>query len=290
MLDTHDRVIERAELVKEGLSLPRLYRRVKTGSMQRKHRRVYTAGGAALTPRGEWRAAVKAIGDATFLDAGSACALWGAREADEGEPVTVVCRREVRHRAGVRVRWQPDLAGSDTTLRHGIPTVTGARALLGYAATRPEPRDLRRVVNQMLVERRTSIPQLVELLARSRGRRGAGRLARVLAKAAPTRSELEDVAMAVLHSFAAPEFRMNAKVAGVEVDVYFPAAGVVLELDSRFHDNPIARADDAAKSARLQAAGYLVQRLRWRDFTTHLHRSIPPILGLLDARAERNLR
>jgi very-short-patch-repair endonuclease len=47
----------------------------------------------------------------------------------------------------------------------------------------------------------------------------------------------------------------------MEVDLYFPALGVVIEVDGGVHDNPTAKADDAAKTERLEALGYTVLRL-----------------------------
>lgn len=278
VLDEEDRVIERGRVLGAGLSKDQIHRRVKRGSLYRKQRGAYTAGHGEVPARGAWRAAVAVIGDDAFVDGAAALALWDVREFGEEDVLRIACRRHVRHRRGVRVTWDPSLPVADTSLRHGIRVVMPARALLGYAATERDHRRLRRVVNEALVKRRVSIPQLIEVLARSKGKRGAARLARALADAKPTRSELEDAAVAALHAAGLHDFVTNQKVAGREVDVLFADARLIIELDSRFHDTPLARADDAAKDARLEAAGYEVIRLRWRDLTTGLHQTIPLLL------------
>lgn len=283
VLDAEDRVIEGRRAQKLGLTKDQLHKRVKRGAMYRKQRGVYTAGNESVGARGEWRAAVTAVGTDAFLDAGSAVALFGAREPDADELTHVVCLRDVDHRKGVRVHSQPDLPVGDTTMRHGIRTVTAARALLGYAATGPGHGKLRRALNQMLVDRHVSLAQVVDLMARSRGRRGVARLARAMLDGKPTRSELEDMAVAALRTSGA-EFETNAKIVGCEVDVLFRDARVVVEIDSRYHDTPMARADDEAKDARLVAAGYVVERVRHRDLTVDLHRRVPEILALVDDR------
>lgn len=288
LLDATDRVVAVEDLVDQGLTRRRLYRRVKAGSTQRLHRRVYTVGGTVLSFRGRCRAALVAIGDDACLAAGTACALWGFREPSAGERLQLVCPRQVRDPEGATVSFRPALVVEDTSLRHGLRVVMPALALLGFAATEPDQRRLRRVVNEALVQKRVSVPQLVALLARSRGARGAARLGRALAAAKPTRSELEDATVAALLAFEARDFLTNERLAGYEVDVLFPDAGVVIECDSRYHDTPLARADDAVKEAVLVEAGLVVERVRWRQITTDVHRTIPRILAVVADRVERN--
>jgi very-short-patch-repair endonuclease len=92
----------------------------------------------------------------------------------------------------------------------------------------------------------------------------------VIADAAPTRSELEDVVLEFLGRHGLPRPRTNVRIAGFEVDFFYPDLGLVIEADGgRFHDNPLARADDARKQAALEAAGLRVARLRWEDVTRH---------------------
>jgi hypothetical protein len=70
----------------------------------------------------------------------------------------------------------------------------------------------------------------------------------------PTRSELEEATVAFLNAHGFPPFETNHRIERDEVDVAWPAQRLVIEADGgAFHDNPIARADDEAKQARLEA-------------------------------------
>ena len=58
-------------------------------------------------------------------------------------------------------------------------------------------------------------------------------------------------------------------------DFLWPDHDLVLEADSRrYHDNLIARADDADKQAELEALGYTVIRTTWRECTTRPDRML----------------
>ncbi len=54
----------------------------------------------------------------------------------------------------------------------------------------------------------------------------------------------------------------NVVIGGDEVDLYWPALRIVVEVDGQPHDNPTAQADDDAKTRRLEARGVRVLRLR----------------------------
>ena len=53
----------------------------------------------------------------------------------------------------------------------------------------------------------------------------------------------------------------NAEVFGEEVDLFYRDLGVVIEIQGSPHDNPTAKADDAAKAERLEAHGLKVYSL-----------------------------
>jgi very-short-patch-repair endonuclease len=57
-------------------------------------------------------------------------------------------------------------------------------------------------------------------------------------------------------------------VEGYEVDAYWPAARLIVELDSwEFHHDRSAFERDRERDAVLQAAGYRVIRITWRRLT-----------------------
>lgn len=271
-------VVTHAHLLALGLDQDAIDYRVRVGRLHPRYRGVYVVGHRLLTDEGEFRAAVDAIGEGAAIASVSALALWGIRERRVGEPIHVAVPRKVASRPGLRVHSLAALPTPELSLRAGIPVLTPAPALLGAASHLPR-RELRRAVNEALVLKRVSVPSLVEALVRGRGRRGRGRLATVVASARPTRSELEDAAVAFLNAHGLGPYATNVRLPAGEVDILFAAHGLAIELDgAEFHDNPIARAIDAEKQARLEAAGLTVVRLRWRDLTDG---SFPPALAPL---------
>ena len=54
---------------------------------------------------------------------------------------------------------------------------------------------------------------------------------------------------------------VNQVIDGDELDLFFPALGIGIEVDGPPPDNPTARADDAAKTLRLEARGVKLLRL-----------------------------
>lgn len=258
-------MISGEQLISLGLTQDDVDYRASIGRLRRLHRGVFALD-VSLDDKGEFQAAVLAAGAGAMAGGLTSLALWDIRERRPGEPAEVTVARDVRI-PGVHVRCVAEIHPRDISKRHGIPVLMPAPALL-EAATVLDLKDLRRTVNQALVEKRVSIPSLVALVARSAGRRGVGRLARVLASAHPTRSDLEDALVAYLHAHGVDGFETNARIGPDEVDVLLREQRVVVEADGgAFHDNPIARANDAAKQARLEAQGYLVLRVRWTDLT-----------------------
>jgi very-short-patch-repair endonuclease len=229
--------------------------------MHRLHKRVFALGRAEVTTRGRFRAAVLAI-DGSVLSHRSAAALWGFMADLEG-PVDVTVERKARSRRGIRVHETSRFPARDLQRRAGIPLTEPHRTLLDLADVLSR-RDLRRALGQAEVMRLVAHPRLRDLLADAHGRHGAHTLSGLLDRGpAPTRSPLEDDLVDFLHHHGLGPRQHNARVAGYEVDVLFPAQRLVIEADSRtYHDTPTARADDAEKDDALRAAGCQVLRLR----------------------------
>ena len=239
-----------------GMSDNEIAYRVRIGRLHRLHRGVYAVGHLNFTDRSTFIAAVFAVGKGAVLSHVAAATLHGFMEF-RGGPIDVTLPRRARHRTGIRVHFA---AVVDRTTRRGIRVTTPARTLLDVS--RSEPRKVaRRAVNQALVDRRVTIPMLYREAA---GPRGA-RLRRLLADASPTRSELEDVTVEFLRRHGV-QFESNFVLDGWEVDFWIPERNLVIEVDgARFHDNALQRASDEAKRRALEAAGFRVQRLRWKD-------------------------
>lgn len=100
-----------------------------------------------------------------------------------------------------------------------------------------------------------------ELVARSNGRRGLAALLAMLeydpAPAGGSKSDLESRFLDLVSEAGLPLPQLNVLVEGFLVDAYWPAARLVVELQSwEHHGHRQAFERDNSKLARLQVAGY----------------------------------
>ena len=91
-----------------------------------------------------------------------------------------------------------------------------------------------------------------------------------MAAGVPTRSELEDAALDLLlrGGLAHPDVNRPLTLSGRRVipDFRWPEQRLVLEADgAAWHDNPLAREDDAQRQAILEAHGERVVRVTWEQ-------------------------
>jgi len=151
----------------------------------------------------------------------------------------------------------------DRAVRDGIPVTSLARTLL----------DLADVVNAHRLQRafeRAERRELLDLraldrvLERSRGRRGLKVLLPLLADLRPaphTRSELETRVLELIRQAGLPEPICNTQVEGYEVDMLWPKAKLILELDGyEFHKHRTAFHRDRERGLALESAGFRVLR------------------------------
>jgi Transcriptional regulator, AbiEi antitoxin/Protein of unknown function (DUF559) len=257
-------VVTLDELRTCGFSKDEVTTRVHTGHLHRLHRGVYAVGHPNPPLEGRFLAAVKACGPTAALSHFSAAAHYGLVDWDGRHPeVTVTGTTQPRH-AGIRVHRTQ---AADVRRHRGLPVTSPARTLVDLASTFTD-RALKRVVREALGHRLTDVPTLVAALAGLAPRAGSGRLAALLAAGVPTRSELEDVVLALIldGGFEPPDVNVPLTVAGRRVvpDFRWPAHRLVVEADgAAWHDNPVARADDAERQALLEAAGERVVRITW---------------------------
>jgi very-short-patch-repair endonuclease len=247
-------VVSLAQLHDCGMSDGQVTWRVQSGRLFPYFRGVY-----ALIPQlsmeGLFLAAVIACGPGAVLSHYSAAALRGWVEWDGREPE--VTTPTPRYHPGIRTHRSQTV---ERVVIDGIPATPAARTAIDISATLPERR-LRRAINEALNQRQLELRDLV-----TSGHRGARKLRRVLASAAPTRSELEDVVLAVLADLPKPD--VNRQGTRFVPDFRWPEHRVILEADSvRFHDQPLARADDAKRQRVLEREGNTVLRTTWDEAT-----------------------
>jgi hypothetical protein len=184
------------------------------------------------------------------------------------------------------------LDSDDFTIREGIPVTGVARTLLDLAGAIPE-RDLARAVDRAERLELFDLRAVDDVLLRARGKRGAVTLRRVVADYRPLNvyEGLEErFASLILDAgLCRPEF--NAFVEGEarahQVDAYWPAHNLILELDSHeFHHTLADRKRDAAKQADLELAGHRVTRLTWEDVVPQADRTLRRLERLLRSEAD----
>jgi hypothetical protein len=269
-------LVTTAQLLATGIASDTITAWLRRGRLHRVHRGVYSVGHRALGDEGWLLAAVLAVGPDAAVSHLSAGRLWGVvrdRIKVQRSAVYVISPRHVRRRPYIRTHHAPGLDRGDRMLFGRIPITSPARTLLDLAGLLPQDR-LRRAVRQAEVERLVNRRDLEFQLSRApAGRPAPCRLAAVIAVGpAPTRSELEDRTLDLLLRHDFPRPLINVAPPGLdrklEVDFLFPDLRLVVEADGdRYHGTRLAREADAQRQADLEAAGYRVVRLNWRQVT-----------------------
>ncbi|WP_121254019.1 type IV toxin-antitoxin system AbiEi family antitoxin domain-containing protein [Solirubrobacter pauli] len=249
-----------------GLSKQTIAQRVRSGRLFPLYRGVYATGHANL-PFDAWCfAAVRACGPESALSHYAATVLWGMLEPTGRYPDVVA--PSVKRRDGINTFRA---ASFERTIRKGIPVTTPAQTVVHLSSVAPFA-TLRRAVNEGLNRKILAIGDLI-----AGGHRGAKKLRAVLATAAPTRSENENLALQLLHEAGIATPLVNPSVDGTTLipDFLWPDGNLILEADSeRHHGGMLARADDRAKQAVLEGLGYRVIRTSWAEMTSRPDRMI----------------
>ena len=158
-------------------------------------------------------------------------------------------------------------------VRHGIRVTTPAWTLLDLAGVLPY-KPLRRAVREAMGRRRVAIPQLVAVLGRAGARRGARKLARIVADGyAPTESVLSDAVLDLILAggFAKPDVSEPLVVDGRRFvpDFRWCEQRLIVEADgAQWHEHPLAKEDDAERQAFLEARGERFIRVTWKQALT----------------------
>jgi very-short-patch-repair endonuclease len=264
-------VLSVEELRSCGLTPFGISRRVGTGRFHWKYRGVYAVGHPNLPLEGEFLAAVKACRPGAVLSHFSAAALWEMVEWDGRDIEVTICDTTPRAHRGILVHRTRYLDRVDVRDYKRIPVTAPARTALDLCSVLPY-RLARRAIRQGLGKERFTIRRLLEVADRQARRPGARRLRRIIATAAPTRSDLEDIVLDLIlkADLPTPDVNRPLWIDGRKVvpDFRWPNWKLVVEADSRrWHGDPLARADDAERQALLEAQGERVVRVTWTQAT-----------------------
>lgn len=238
-------VVSLEQLLACGLSYRQVQVRARRGHLHLLYRGVYAVGHPNLTMEGRFLAAVTACGPQAVLSHYSAACLhcllyWDGRPFDVSAPTKRTHPRINAHRPKTIER----------VVVKGIPVTPKLRTVIDLSRTADE-----KTVKRALRQAKFSARELEQL---PQGILDLG--------SAPTRSPLEDRVhdLVIEAGLQAPlvnaPYRLPTRT--VYPDLWWPAIGLIVEADSReWHDDPLARHEDAERQAELEAAGERVLRV-----------------------------
>ena len=228
--------------------------------LHRVHRTVYAVGHRGLTADGRLMAAVLACGPGAVVSHRSAARLWGVRRSSSRR-IELTIPRSRSGMAGVTAYRSRGLRPQDVTTRDGFPVTSLPRTLIDLAGVVGTAE----LANAVEAAERLGLFDLravAEVLERGRGRRGTAKLRRLLGawrEPPRTRSEMERFFFEQCRQRNLPLPSLNTLVEGVEVDAYWEAEDVIVELDSwEFHGTRAAFERDCHR----------VLPLTWRQLHT----------------------
>jgi very-short-patch-repair endonuclease len=275
------------QLASLGVGRRTIERWVDSGRLRAVHREVYAYGPRPLTKRGKWLARVLAMGPGAFLSHRSAAALWGLAGDRPKVDVTAPRGKQVLPgRKGIQVhRCQYD--PGEVTLRDGIPTSTVARTLFDVAE-HSQPHELKSAWDEADRLRLLRVPEVAAVYERGRGRRARTRIRPLLQAeqryVEDTASPLEDRFAEFVIAHRLPPPQVSVLVGKDVVDALWPAARLIVELDSwEFHAHRAAFEKDRDRDTEHLLAGHRTIRVTHRRLSEEPDRLAAQIRALLAA-------
>jgi hypothetical protein len=242
-------VVTVAQLYECGLSRREVQGRALRGILHPLYKGVFAWGHHNIATEGRFLAAVMACGVRAVLSHYSAAALHVLVRWD-GRPFEITAPSKHRHPRIKAHRSQ----NIERVVVQGVPVTPKLRTVIDLARVEEEA-----VVKRALRAAKFSAAEL-EQLPKSILDLGAD----------PTRSPLEDrvldfvVRAGLERPLSNPVYRLPGRT--VFPDLYWPQHRLVVEVDSvEWHDDPLARRDDAQRQADLEAAGERVLRVTSAD-------------------------
>jgi very-short-patch-repair endonuclease len=271
-------IVATPQLLAMGIGTGAIATRVRRHQLHRLHRGVYAVGHLALIPLAREMAAVLAGGEGSFVSHRAAVVVWHLLPANDESLIDVTVPSPGRgSRPGLRIHRSRVLEAHDVRHLRGLPVASPARALIDFAEEASD-RELERALHEALARNLVNARRLLADADRFRGRRGVARLRRLIGESDHpmlTRSEAEERFLALLRSAELPLPELNVLVDGYEVDFLWRDHQLVVEVDGfRFHSSRRAFERDRRRDADLQAAGFSVLRLTWRQVVNESHATI----------------
>jgi hypothetical protein len=261
-------LITRQQLIDCGVSAGAIANAVRGGRLSRIHRSVYALGPPPSDRRSPLVAAVLATGPGAVISHRTAGEHQGLTRA-AGNLITVTAPSDGgRDRSGIRVhrrRLQP----VELTVFDGVPCTAPARTILDLCEISVQLGE--RAVRSAGAKGLLDVAELNQILEINHGRRGTARMRMLIDDRRPipvfTRSELERLIYELCERSRLPLPDMNVDVwageAVYECDCVWPRERLIVECDSRWHDNPVSATQDARRDEALTLVGWRIHRIRW---------------------------
>jgi hypothetical protein len=255
------------QLLELGFTRKEVSRLVSGGAFTRRHRGVLLDARAPIPPRGHLIAALLAVTPGAFLSHRTAAALHGLRSVNvRAIEVTVVAQHTPGH-AGLHMHRTAHLDADEIRVRDGLRFSSVSRMLLELA-----PRETRAELDRLIAEaarhRNLDLDRIEQTLARHPRRPGVAELRAALAAYQPSpadKSGLERAFadwLATLPGIPAPERTVKLGAGRWEIDFYWPAHSLAVELDGRpYHSLPADQERDRIKDVWLQRHAISIVRV-----------------------------
>jgi len=257
--------------------------------LHRLHRGVYSVGHTALSLHGRCLAAVLASGPDALLSHHSAAWLWGIARWSP-IPLSVTTPGPRAARLPIRLHRARAITVDDRDLIEQIPVTAVPRTALDLAATLT-PASLLRLLERAEELRLFDLRQFEDVLARTVGHPGVGRLRRSLELYQPapfTRSGLERRFWELVLGSGLPRPVTGFNEAGYELDVYWPDERFAVELDVyETHGSRQAFERDRLRQEDLKLTGVEMMRVTGHRLDREPRKVIERVSRLLEQRREQ---
>lgn len=280
-------VVSVRQLKQLGYSKDRVAGAAAAGWLHRLHTGVYAVGHTDLSPYGQCLAAVLGSGPGALLSHYSAAWLWGL-STTQPLPIHVTTPLPRGRRLPIRIHRSSTLTEADRGLRVGIPVTSVARTLLDQAPLVPRRR-LRRLVKEAEQRKVFDLGAVHDVLARNKGHRGTRPLRSLIRHYEPppfTRSDFETAFYEAVLAGGLPRPRVNYNLVGMEVDMYWPAHRLAVELDTyETHGSRDSFEEDHLRQEELMLEGIAVAHVTGTRFAREPKAVITRLARLLADRA-----
>lgn len=282
LAETQHGLVTRKQLLAAGIARRAIDSRVKCGILIVVHRGVYQASAVRSERAREWAAILACKGG--VISHASAAGIWGISPSD---PATVhlIMNAAIQRgrRPGIRAH-RMRLRRDEVTHRDGLKLTTLARTLIDVAPSLPA-RDTEQALAAAMrlqsdVEKETRV--LLERYPRMGGMRALRALVFADTPPAFVRSEAEARFLSLIRSAGLPLPEANVRCGMFEVDFLWRTHRLVAEIDGyEFHASRAAFHADRRRDLALNAAGFRVVRIGWRQLNEQRDRTLVQLTQII---------